>query len=113
MIHFLVDMIFGVPLLLLPEVILPFFNLPVDETFTARLVGAALIAIGGMSAGMNRGGVKEYRLMLRLKLIWSFCAIVGSALAYKSGTPVEASGTVFVIFLIFFFIWFRYSRKIR
>ena len=113
MIHFLADMLFGVPLLLLPEIILPFFGIATAETLTARLVGAALIGIGGVSLLMHNAGVKEYRVMLKLKLLWSSSALVGTALAYQAGTPLSAVGPIFAIFFVFFFIWLTYARAIR
>ena len=45
-IHFVADILFAIPLLLIPETILPFFGWTVVDPITSRLVGAALLGIG-------------------------------------------------------------------
>ena len=45
-IHFAADMLFGIPILLAPNWILPLFGWDVIDPFMARIVGAALMGIG-------------------------------------------------------------------
>ena len=48
-VHFVVDFIFAVPLLLAPVWLMTLFGFESPDPFTGRLVGAALLGIGGES----------------------------------------------------------------
>jgi hypothetical protein len=48
-VHFVVDVIFAIPLIFFQIWILGLFELPASESVMARLVGAALIGIGSTS----------------------------------------------------------------
>ena len=47
--HFVFDYLLGLPLLFAPGWLLSLFGWTVIDNFTARLIGAALIGIGGIS----------------------------------------------------------------
>jgi ferredoxin len=86
--HFVVDFIFAVPLLVAPVWLLTLFGFQNPDSFTARLVGAALLGIGGESLLSWGGPVEAFRAMLNLKIIWSLAAIVGIILTLViSGGP--------------------------
>jgi len=68
-IHFAVDMLFAIPLLFFPEILLPLLGWTVVDPITSRLVGAALLGIGGESL-LGRNANKEVFLaMLNLKIL--------------------------------------------
>lgn len=88
-IHFLADMLFGLPLLLAPEWIMSLFQLPLESSITARLLGAALIGIGGNSLLMNKKSAQTYRAMLNLKILWSGAAILALVIEiYNGASPL-------------------------
>ena len=60
LIHFIVDYLFGIPLLFFPKAFLRFCGLPVNDLLPLRLVGAALLAIGGVSYLNNKSGFETY-----------------------------------------------------
>src|SRR5215207_2898170 len=76
-VHALVDVVVGLPLLIAPESLLHSLGWLAVDPPSARLVGAALLAIGGQSWFGRHDGVQAYRAMLNLKLLWSAAAILG------------------------------------
>ncbi len=76
-IHFVVDFLFGLPLLFAPGLVLELFGFPLGELLTARLVGAALLGIGGVSFLVRNESAAVFRSLLKLKVIWSLSSIVG------------------------------------
>ncbi len=106
--HFFMDMVFAVPLLVFPSQTLAFFGI-VGEPLLARIIGAALVGIGGASL-IERNSTKEaYNAMLTVKLLWS--ATASASLLYAavaSGNP--ALWILFLVFAIFCatWAWFKY-----
>lgn len=111
--HFVIDMVFALPLLFAPAWTLTLLGLDVTGTLTARLVGAALIGIGGASLWMHKGSKAQFLTMLELKLLWSGSAMVALLLALAGGAPLHSTGAIFLIFLIFFFVWLHYFKKLK
>ena len=111
-IHFFIDVIFAIPLIFSPIWILSLFGLPSSEAVMARLVGAALIGIGGASFISYKGTKENYSILLTLKLLWSSTAILGLLLSVFSGAP-NSIWLIIVMFTIFFFIWLYYKYRIR
>ena len=107
-VHFVVDILFAIPLLVAPEWFLGIMGFETVEVFTARLVGAALIGIGGNSLLVKNGGFETYNTMLTLKLLWSSAAIIGLVISsIETGNIV---GWVMAgIFVSFFFLWGYYK----
>ncbi len=111
-IHFALDVLFGLPLLFFPQLILGLFGFSAVESVTARLVGAALLAIGGISLLARREGKEVYGALLKIKLLWSGSAVVGLLLSLVEGAP--RSVWLFLgIFVFFFLLWGYYLRKVR
>src|SRR6185436_13101637 len=75
--HFVVDFLFGLPLLLAPTLLLRPLGWTTIDGASSRLVGAALLAIGSQSYFRRNAGVEVFQALLDLKLVWSFLAIVG------------------------------------
>lgn len=105
--HFIADMLFGIPLLFLPVATLSLFGLPMTDALFVRLVGAALLGIGGASLSMRRAGSETYRAMLDLKVIWSLSAIFAISHSLIGGAPKIVWGLLF-IFVTFSASWIYY-----
>ncbi|MCJ7734121.1 MAG: hypothetical protein MUP11_06200, partial [Anaerolineales bacterium] len=60
-IHFAADMIFAVPLLFFPEFFMPLMGWTVVDPITSRLVGAALLGIGGESLLSRNAGKDVFK----------------------------------------------------
>ena len=106
-VHFVVDMLFAVPLMLAPVYTLRLVGWEQIDPITARLVAAALFGIGIESfLGRNAGG-ESYRGMLDLKIIWSLAAVLGmlvSMLQGAQGSPPFVWGLI-SLFLAFNLLW--------
>ena len=106
-IHFVVDMLFAIPLIVFPATFLSWFGFT-GEVMFARLVGAALIGIGGASYFVEREDA--FSIMLTLKLLWSSAAIIAIVWSIIEGTSIWA--WLFLgIFVFFFFLWGYYKIK--
>ena len=112
LIHFVVDMLFGIPLLLFPAWTLSLFGLAAGEPLTARLVGAALLGIGGISVLARDAEPETYRHLLTMKLIWSGSAIVGIVLSIVEGAPSTA-WLFLATFAVFFSVWVYYWVRLN
>jgi len=110
-IHFVIDILFAIPLLLVPAFSLRVLGWHTIDPTTTRLVGAALVAIGLESFLMRNGGREAFRNMLNLKLIWSSGAVLGIGLSIYEGAPPMAWAFL-AIFVIFFGVWFYFRRKL-
>ena len=110
-IHFVFDMIFGIPLLLFPEAVMPLLGWTSVDPIATRVVGAALMGIGLESYLGRNANIEVFRAMLNLKVIWSSSAILGIGLGILKGGP--KAGWLFLgIFVIFWFVWLYYWRKL-
>jgi hypothetical protein len=97
-IHFAADMVTGVPLLVAPVAFLSALGWTTVDPFAARMVGAALMGIGIESYLGRNAGVKAYRGMLNLKIIWSGAAILGLVVTMVS---IDGPWTVWLVVAIF------------
>ena len=111
-IHFVVDILVGIPLLFFPEAIMPLLGWTVIDPVASRVVGAALMGIGIESYLGRNASAEVFRAMLNLKVIWSSSAIVGIGLGIWKGGP-QAGWLFLGIFVIFWFVWIYYWRKLR
>lgn len=110
-IHFIVDLLVAIPLLFFPEWTLIFLSLPGENILAARLVGAALIGIGGNSLLMNKAGYDAYMVMLKLKIVWSSAALVALILEITRN-PAPTVLIIFMIFLLFSLLWNSYHYRL-
>ena len=111
-IHFAVDMLTGIPLLLFPELVMPLLGWETIDPITSRVVGAALMGIGIESYLGRNASTEVFQAMLTLKVIWSSSAILGIGLGIWKGGP-QAGWLFMSIFVIFWFVWVYYWRKLR
>ena len=118
LIHFIVDMIFAIPLIFFPTYVLNLlgFTSTGSELVTARLVGAALIGIGGASFFNYKNTSKEskesYNIMLTLKILWSIAAIIALLISALNGAP-KSIWLIIITFAIFSGIWQYYKIRIN
>ena len=107
-IHFIVDMVFAIPLFFFPNIFLNFLGFTAIEPITARLVAAALFGIGGTSYFAKTKD--EFSILLTLKLIWSSAAFIGLVWSAIQ-VPNVLTWILALIFAIFFIIWLHYKNQ--
>ena len=84
-IHFVIDVVVGLPLFFAPREVLGMFGWIAIDPFAARLAAAALMGIG-IESFLGRNAAREaFKGMLQLKLIWSAFAAVGLAWSTLEG----------------------------
>ena len=108
-IHFIVDILFALPLIIAPHWILSFFGFTVITPLLARLVGAALVGIGVTSLFTKTK--EQFEIMLTLKIIWSVAAIIGLLWSLAEGAPASVWSIV-VVFVFFSGLWMMYYREV-
>jgi hypothetical protein len=113
-IHFLIDMLFAIPLMLFPEQMLSFGGWQTIDPFTSRLAAAALFGIGIESYLTRNASPETYRGMLNLKIIWSSAAIVGIGLSLAQGAQNRPwfGWAVLLIFISFNGIWVYWRKRL-
>jgi hypothetical protein len=111
-IHFVADMLFGIPLLFFPQLLLPLLGWTTYDPLMSRLVGAALMGIGLESLLGRNASPETFRAMLNLKIIWASSAIFAIAAALFEGAPVIA-WALLGIFVVFWGVWVYYRVKIK
>jgi len=111
-IHFVVDILTGIPLLLFPETVLPLLGWTTIDPIASRVVGAALMGIGIESYLGRNANADVFRAMLNLKIIWSSSAILGIGLGIWKGGP-QAGWLFMGVFVIFWFVWINYWRRLK
>lgn len=110
-VHFITDYLFGIPLLVAPVLTLSLLGWSTIDPTTTRLVGAALLGIGGESLFGRNARLDTYIALLNLKIIWSLCAILGILLSIIQGSP-PMSWAILTIFIIFSAVWIYYRLKL-
>lgn len=111
-VHAAVDVLAAAPLLAAPELVLRRLGWACVDPVAARLVGAALLAIGAQSYLGRDAGVPVYRAMLRLKVIWSLAAALSLFVAVGNGAP-PAAWAFLSIFIGFAGVWVHHAIRFR
>jgi hypothetical protein len=111
-VHFAVDIAFAVPIFVAPELTLALFGWPSVDPVSARMVAAALFAIGTESLLMRRSGIEAFRTMLDLKCLWSAAALLGLGLSLIRGAP-PFTWVLLLTFAAFAFVWNYYRLALR
>jgi len=112
-VHFVIDLLFGVPLLLFPEPLLTLLRWPAIDVFSARLVGAALLGIGSISFLARDASRESYQHLLTLKIIWSASAIIAILLSMMSGGYPPIGWAMLALFAAFFCVWTTYRVRLQ
>jgi len=111
-IHFITDMLFAFPLIFFPEIIMPWFGWGAIDPVMPRLVGAALLGIGGESLFSRNASLDAFKSLLRLKIIWASGAILALGLGILKGAPPAAWGFL-AIFVGFLGVWVFFRIKLN
>jgi len=111
-VHFILDVIFAIPLLLFPKETLQLFGWTQIDPLATRLVGAALMGIGLESLIGRNATVDAFRAMLNLKVIWSLSAVFGITLSMIQGGPPVFGWAVLAIFGSFSILWISYRLRL-
>lgn len=85
--HFWVDMAFALPLFVAPRWFLGTLGWTCVDPNTARIVAAALFAIGIQSYFGRDEPPSTFRAMLTLKVIWATMATLGLVISALEGGP--------------------------
>ena len=114
-IHFVVDLLFALPLMLAPEKMLSLVGWQNVDPFTARLAAAALFGIGIESFLARNAKVESFRSMLNLKIIWSLSAVFGISLSLIEGAQGRPwfAWAILVIFVAFNFLWVYWRKQLK
>jgi hypothetical protein len=110
--HSVVDLAVGAPLLVAPALFLGHLGWRCVDPVSARLAGAAMLAIGGQSLIARRDGAEVFRLLLNLKLIWSYAAIFGLVAAVGQGAP-PAAWALLSALIAFAGVWTHYRIRFK
>ena len=110
--HFVVDLLFGLPLLFVPALLLRPLGWTAVDGASSRLVGAALLGIGASSFFCRNAGVEVMKALLDLKLVWSFSAIVGLVISIGEGAPAPVWAAL-SLFIAFLGIWTHYRIRFK
>ncbi|HKY38410.1 MAG TPA: hypothetical protein VJN18_20850 [Polyangiaceae bacterium] len=111
-IHFLADLLAAIPLFLAPEAVLGWLGWTAVDPIATRGVAAALFGIGIESYLGRNGSLESFLGLLRLKVIWSAMAALGTLWSILSGAP-PAAWAVLAIFVAFNAVWLRYLLVLR
>ena len=111
-IHFVADVLVGIPLLFFPQVLLNLFGWKTYDPIMSRLVGAALMGIGVESLLGRNANADIFRAMLNLKVIWASSALIAIGLGISEGAAPTA--WLFLgIFFVFWCVWVYYRLKLK
>ena len=114
LIHFMVDILFAIPLIIIPDYFLRTLGWQVVDPVSARLVAAALFAIGIESLISYKSSIDNYIGMLNLKILWSLGAVLGliiSIIHMDHGRPI-AMWLLLLVFLAFNALWVYWRVKL-
>lgn len=111
-IHFVADVLFGVPLLFFPQILLNLFGWQTYDPIMTRLVGAALMGIGVESLLGRNADADTFRAMLNLKVIWASSALIAIGVGIAEGVAPTA-WFFLAIFFVFWCVWVYYRMKLK
>ncbi len=115
LLHFVLDVAFAVPLMLKPRVFLNWAGWHYVDPIAARLVAAALLAIGIESLLGRNDGIRLFKGMLNLKIIWSFAAAAGIAVSiiqHAHNRPMFAY-VILGVFIAFNLLWLYWRLRLE
>jgi len=105
-------LLFGIPLLFFPQLLLSLLGWTTYDPLTSRLVGAALMGIGIESLLGRNASAETFRAMLNLKVIWASSALfaIGAGIA-EGASPM--AWAFLGIFAVFWAVWVYYRMKLK
>lgn len=114
-IHFVVDVLFAIPLFLIPVAFLSFLGWQSVDPFATRVVAAALFGIGIESFLGRNASAQTFKNMLNLKIIWSGATIAGIGLSiFQNANPASfGQWFLFLVFVCFHLLWIFWRIRIN
>ena len=112
-IHCIVDVMFAIPMLVVPVAFLSLFGWTTIDPFMTRLVAAALMGIGLESYLGRNAGVEAFQGMLNLKIIWSAFAVLGLVVSVLTLGGPWMAWLIIAIFVGFNILWAYYRLQLR
>ena len=112
-IHGIVDVMFAIPMLVVPVAFLSLFGWTTIDPFMTRLVAAALMGIGLESYLGRNAGVEAFQGMLNLKIIWSAFAVLGLLVSVLTLGGPWMAWLIIAIFVGFNILWIYYRLQLR
>ena len=107
-VHAVVDLIFGIPLLIMPIITLTLLGWKIIDPFASRLLGAVLVGIAVLSIACNKSNnIYAFKTALKFKSTWgslAFLVAIYSALT----TEITFAWIAAIIFLMFSIAWNYY-----
>lgn len=110
LLHLIVDYAIAVTFFFFPYQTLQVFGWKTVDPLAARLVAAALLAIGGTYVIARHADTEAYRQFLALKIVWSFAAVIGIILTMVTTDAPVLSWFVLALFALFSSVWVYYYR---
>lgn len=110
--HFLIDILFAIPLFFFPERFLALFGWESFNPLFVRLVAAALFGIGIESLLGRNSSPEVFKAMLNLKIIWSSAAIIGIILSLPEINVNLLVWIILLIFVLFNLLWVYWRKKL-
>lgn len=114
-IHFIADITFAIPLLVIPVQFLSFFGWQTVDPVAARIVAAALFGIGIESFLGRNSSPDSFKNMLNLKIIWSLATIIGLIWSLADNAHGRPLGLwlILIIFIGFNGLWVFWRVRIH
>lgn len=112
LVHAAVAVAVGLPLLAAPELALGRIGWTCVDPVSARLLGAALLAIGAQSFFVRDAGVELTRAVLRLNLVWSLASSVGLFVGIGANAP-NAAWIALSTQIAFAGVWLHHAIRFR
>ncbi len=113
--HFALDLLVALPLMVTPIWLLALLGWESIDPVAARLVAAALFAIGIESWLARNSTLEAFKPLLDLKIIWSAAAIIGFILnlIQNAHNRPPAIYLFLLIFLGFNLVWVYFRLQLR
>jgi hypothetical protein len=106
LVHMVVALVFGVPLLLIPGRLLQWVGWAPIDPIAGRLLGAALLALGWSSfRGWQLMGKRDVRLLVEMEAVFTGLACVGLARHLLFASYPLFPWLVFAVLAVFFLAW--------
>lgn len=113
--HFALDILVALPLMITPVWLLTALGWTTVDPVAARLVAAALCAIGLESWLARNSLLEAFKPLLDLKIIWSAAAIIGFILnlIQNAQNRPPALYLFLIIFLTFNVVWVYFRLQLK
>lgn len=113
-IHFIADVLFALPLFIIPVKFLTMLGWTSVDPVGSRMVASALFGIGIESLLSRNTTISAFKVMLNLKIIWSISAIIGLSTALIIGAhnrPPALYG-ILLVFILFNILWIYWRIRL-